>query len=148
MAAYYPPVGFHFRVDFLDAGASGNDIRFTEVGGLSVEVGTEEVAEGGENRFIQRYPTRAKYPDLVLKRGLLVDSGVIDWIRRCIEDQDIELKNIDVKLLDENHEPLMTWHVVKAYPTKWMVSDFNANTNGVVVETLQLAYQTFSVDRG
>jgi phage tail-like protein len=148
MAAYYPPVGFHFRVDFIDAGANGNDIRFTEVGGLSVEVATEELAEGGENRFIQRYPTRSKYPDLVLKRGLFVDSGVIDWIRRCIEDQNIELKNIDVKLLNENHEPLTTWHVVKAYPTKWMVSDLNASTNGVVVETLQLAYQTFSTDRG
>jgi phage tail-like protein len=148
MAGYYPPVGFHFRVDFLDAGGNGNDVRFTEVGGLSVEVGSEEVAEGGENRFIQRYPTRAKYPDLVLKRGLLVDSGVIGWIRQCIEDLAIELKNIDVKLLNENHEPLITWHVVKAYPTKWTVSDFNANTNGVVVETLQLAYQTFTVDRG
>ena len=148
MAAYYPPVGFHFRVDFIDAGQNGNDVRFTEVGGLSVEVGTEEVAEGGENRYIQRYPTRSKYPDLVLKRGFFVDSGVIAWIRRCIEDQNIELKNIDVKLLNENHEPLMTWHVVKAYPTKWMVSDLNASTNGVVVETLQLAYQTFSMDRG
>ena len=44
--------------------------RFTEVSGLSVEMGTEEFVEGGENRFIQKYPTRAKYPELVLKRGL------------------------------------------------------------------------------
>jgi phage tail-like protein len=148
MPAYYPPVGFHFRVDILDVQANANDIRFTEVSGLSAEVATEEVAEGGENRFIQRYPTRTKYTDLVLKRGLLVDSRVMDWIHQCIDDQNVEPKNVDVKLLNENHEPLMTWHVIKAYPTKWVVSDFNANTNGVVVETLQLAYQYFTVDRG
>jgi len=147
MAAYYPPVGFHFRVDILDVGANANDIRFSEVGGLSVEVGTEEVAEGGENRFVQRYPTRNKYPDVVLKRGLLVSSEAMRWISQCIDDQNIEPKNIDVKLLNEEHEPLITWHLIKAYPTKWMVSDLNATNSAVVVETLQLAYQYFTVDR-
>lgn len=147
MPAYYPPVGFHFRVDFLDAGANADDIRFTEVGGLSVEVGTEEVAEGGENRFIQRYPTRTKYPDLVLKRGMLIKSGLMDWIRQCIDEQRIEPKNVDVKLLNEKHEPLITWHVIKAYPTKWMGSDLSATNNAVIIETLQLAYQYFTVDR-
>lgn len=148
MAIPYPPVGFHFRVDFLDLPPHADDIRFTEVSGLSVELGTEEVPEGGENRFVQRYPTRAKYPDLVLKRGMLVNSEVVGWIRQCIEDQNIEPKNVDVKLLNEAHEPLVTWHVVKAYPTKWSVSDLNASNNAVVVETLQLAYQYFTVDRG
>jgi phage tail-like protein len=147
MAAYYPPVGFHFRVEVLDAGANADDVRFTEVSGLSVETGTEEVVEGGENRFTQRYPTRLKYPDLVLKRGMLVKSGAMDWIRSCIEDQNIQPKNVDVKLLNDQHEPLVTWHVIRAYPTKWSVSDFGASNNAVVVETLQLAYQYFTVDR-
>ena len=72
MPSYYPPVGFHFKVEVLGLPPNDNDVRFTEVGGLSVELGTEEVAEGGENRFVQKYPTRAKYPELVLKRGLLL----------------------------------------------------------------------------
>ena len=55
--------------------SNDNDVRFTEVGGLSLEVTTEEVAEGGENRFIQKYPGRVKYPELVLKRGLLMQVG-------------------------------------------------------------------------
>src|SRR5262245_60281327 len=72
MAGYYPPVGFHFRVDVLGLPPNEHDNRFTDVSGLSVELSGEEVAEGGENRFVQKYPTRAKYPELVLKRGLLV----------------------------------------------------------------------------
>jgi phage tail-like protein len=146
MPIYYPPVGFHFRVEVLGM-SNDNDMRFTEVSGLSVEVSTEEVAEGGENRFIQKYPTRRKYPELVLKRGLLVASEVFGWIRDCVDRDRIEPKNIDVKLLNDEHEPLLTWHVVNAFPTKWAVSDLNATANTVVVETLQLYYQYFTVER-
>lgn len=147
MPFYYPPVGFHFRVEVLGLPPNENDARFTEVGGLSMEMGTEEVAEGGQNRFVQKYPTRAKYPELVLKRGLLVSSEIVGWVRGCIEEFDIQPKNLDVMLLDEEHQPLLTWHVVNAYPTKWAASDLNASSNAVVVETMQLYYQYFTLDR-
>jgi phage tail-like protein len=148
MAGYYPPVGFHFKVEFLDLPPSAHDVRFTEVGGLSVELATEEVPEGGEHRFVQKYPLRAKYPELTLKRGLLVSSEVVGWIRSCIEDYQIQPKDIDVTLLNEQHEPLLTWHVKGAYPTKWSVSDLNASANAVVTESLQLFYQYFTIDSG
>jgi phage tail-like protein len=141
---YYPPVGFHFKVE-VSGIPNSQDVRFTEVSGLTVEMGTEEIAEGGENRFIQKFPTRTKYSELVLKRGLLVDSGIIKWIRACIEDFTIEPREISVILLNEEHQPLLTWHVIGAYPTKWTVSDFNASNNAVVIEMLQFFYQYFTV---
>ena len=145
---YTPPVGFHFKVEVLGlARALDDDVRFTDVGGLSFELAAEEVPEGGENRFVQRYPQRAKYPDLVLKRGLLKSSAIWDWTRDCIENLDIQPKNVDVKLLNEKHEPLMTWHLIGAYPVKWAVSDLSASSIAYVVESLQLAYQYFTVDR-
>ena len=147
MAGYYPPVGFHFRVDVLGLPPNEHDIRFTEVSGLSVELATEEVAEGGEHRFVQKYPTGSKYPELVLKRGLLASSQIVSWIRRCVEELRIEPKNVDVQLLDDQHQPLMTWHLVRAYPTRWAVTDLSATSNAVVIETLQLFYQYFTVDR-
>jgi phage tail-like protein len=146
MANYYPPPGFHFKVEVLGLTPNDNDVRFTEVSGLSREIGSDEVAEGGENRFIQKYPVRAKYPELVLKRGLVVNSEVVKWIRQCVEDLDIEPKAIDVTLLNEEHQPLVTWHLVNAYPTKWAVSDLNAANNAVVIETLQFFYQYFTID--
>lgn len=147
MANYYPPVGFHFKVEVLGLSPSENDTRFSEVSGLSVELGTEDVPEGGENRFIQKYPNPPRYADLVLKRGLLLHSEVASWINRAVTNFEIEPKNVDVKLLNEKHEPLMTWHFINAYPVKWMVSDFNASENALVIETLQLNYQYFTLDR-
>lgn len=146
MPGYYPPPGFHFKVEVLGIKAHDDDVRFTEVGGLSVEVATEEVPEGGENRFLQKYPGRAKYPELVLKRGLLRGSEITAWIRDCIENLNIQPKNIDVKLLNEEHQPLMTWHLVNAYPTKWSASDLSATNNSVVIESLHFFYQHFTVD--
>jgi phage tail-like protein len=145
MPNYYPPVGFHFKVEVQNLPANDNDVRFTEVSGLSMEMGTEEIAEGGENRFIQKYPTRTKYPELVLKRGLLVNSEILTWIRECLEDYKIQPKTIFIKLLNEEHQPLLTWNVVNAYPTKWSVSDLNASNNAVVIESLQFFYQYFTL---
>jgi len=144
---FTPPVGFHFKVEVLGLTPVADDLRFVEVGGLALEVATEEVAEGGENRFAQRYPGRAKYGDLVLKRGLLKTSEVWNWARQCIEDLDVQPRDVNVTLLNPEHEPLMTWHVIGAFPVKWSVSDLNATANAFVVETLTLAYRHFRLDK-
>ncbi len=144
--SYYPPAGFHFSVEILDIDAHQHDVRFSEVSGLSAELETEEVPEGGQNHFVQKYPVRVKHQELVLKRGLLVDSEIQKWVRRCLEGLDIQPKNVDVHLLNEGHEPLVTWHLVNAYPTKWALGDLGASSSSVAVETLQLYYQYLSVD--
>lgn len=147
MSAYYPPVGFHFRVEVLGMPPSDSDMRFTEVGGLSVELSTEEVNEGGQNQFVQKFPVRAKYPELTLKRGLLVGSKLQDWIRDAVENFTFAPRSVDVTLLNDEHQPLMTWHLVNAYPTKWSASDLNSTSSAIVVESLQLFYQSFTLDR-
>ncbi|NOZ26265.1 MAG: phage tail protein [Nitrospirae bacterium] len=139
----YPPVGFHFKVEFRLDGVVDGDSRFQEVSGLTAELGIEEVNEGGENRFSHRLPTRAKYGNLVLKRGLLKDSRLIKWFRDAVEDFEFEPADVLVTLLNEEHEPLMGWNFVNAWPVKWVVSDFKAQENALVVETIELAYNYF-----
>src|SRR5687768_99189 len=86
MAAYYPPVGFHFKVDFMGVGAGDKDARFQEVTGLTAEISVEELAVGGENRFAYKLPTRARYGNLILKRGMLNGAGLIRWVQDTIEN--------------------------------------------------------------
>jgi phage tail-like protein len=146
MPNLYPPISFHFKVAVDGLTANGDDLRFTDVAGLSVELGTEDVAEGGENRFVQKYPSHAKYPTLVLKRGLTVGSGIIAWARQCVDEMKITPRDIYITLLDRGHNPLMTWHVAKAYPTKWSVADLNAQASTYAVESIEFAYQNFTLD--
>jgi phage tail-like protein len=137
----YPPVGFHFRVDFALDGVEDIDMRFQEVSGLSAEIGVEEYPEGGENRFTHRLPTRGKYPNLVLRRGLATDSRLIEWVRDATQSFVFQPCDVTVVLLNPEHEPLATWSFQNAWPVKWSASDLRALENAIVVETLELAYR-------
>jgi phage tail-like protein len=154
---YYPPVGFHFRVEFevlIDPNKPGeyeklggdNDIRFQSVSGLSVEYDMESFKEGGENRFEHKLPIRTKYADLSFKRGMLNGSEVVAWMKDAFQNRTFKTALVHIKLLNENHEPLKTWHVYNAWPKKWSVSDFNAQENAIVVETLDLSYSFFTTE--
>jgi len=142
MSNYYPPLGFHFKVEFANL---KSEFEFQSVSGLTIELDTEEIAEGGENRFKHRLPVRTKFPNLVLKRGLLTDSSLVKWCRDAIEDFNISPTDITISLLNEEHEPLMTWNVVHAYPLKWAMADFNAEESKLVIETIELAYNYFKI---
>jgi phage tail-like protein len=143
--AYYPPIGFHFSVEFTKIATKKHDNQFQSVSGLSVDLETEEIAEGGENRFKHKIPVRSKYPNLILKRGLLIDSGVIEWCRKALENFEIQPIDITINLLGEDHKSLQTWNIVHAYPVKWSVGDFNAEENKLVIETLELTYNYFNI---
>jgi len=147
MVDYYPPWGFYFKVVF-DISQDKNDLRFQSVSGLSVEYDFESFKEGGENRFEHKLPVRTKYADLVLKRGLLTDSSVINWVLNAFQNRIFKPADITVNLMNERGEPLQTWNVVHAIPKKWLVSDFNANENGIVVETMELSYRYFTIQKG
>lgn len=142
----YPPVGFHFRVTFQGVpGIRDEDMFFQDVSGLTSELETETVKSGGENRFSFKLPTRGNYPNLVLKRGLMVNSALIGWMRNAIENLDIVPVNILVTILNEDHQPLQTYSCSKAYPLKWSVSDLNALESRIVVESLEMYYQYFKI---
>ena len=151
MAAYYPPGSFNFKVEFNGVDGMGADTeqRFQEVTGLSFEIETEELREGGENRFSYKLPKRARYPNLVLKRGMLTGTALLKWFKSAMSTYftvvvyDFKPADMLVTLLDEAGQPVAIWNVVQAYPVKWSTSDFRASENAVVVETIELAYQYF-----
>lgn len=151
MPSYYPPAGFHFKVEFIGVSGMDSDTehRFQDVSGLSFEIETETLKEGGENRFEYKLPKRIKYPNLTLKRGLLKGTALLNWFKSAINTYftvvvyDFKPADIMITLLNEADEPVAIWNVVQAYPLNWSVSDLKATENAVVVETIVLAYQYF-----
>src|SRR5690242_9457877 len=113
MSDYYPPVSFYFTLAF-DGIRSADDAAFMEASGMDAEFTTTEIKEGGENRFSYRVPERAKYGNLVLKRGMvLATSQLAVWCRRILESDlsgQITPRSVTLSLLDENASPLMTWN--------------------------------------
>lgn len=164
MARTYPPVSFFFNVIFQGQLNGANlaqevvETSFQSVSGLNVELQTETLKEGGELRFEHILPVRSKYNPLILKRGLVADSKVVQWCMNAIVNFDIQPMDMLVQLLyfkrssDEvapgKSEPLITWNVVNAWPKKWSVSDLNAEQSSIAIESLELNYSYFTIKQG
>lgn len=138
----YQTVNFHFKVEF-SLGKEDIDIRFQSVSGLDSVLDTETVKEGGENRFEHVVPVRRKYGPLVLKRGLVKpsDSGITAWLKKAFDDENVTaLPTVVIKLLNEQHQPLMTWTINNVWPRSWKIGELNAEQGAVLIETLELNY--------
>ncbi|MCL2931282.1 MAG: phage tail protein [Trichodesmium sp. MAG_R03] len=140
-----PPVGFHFLVSFLIGGVLPNplDIRFQKVSGISSEIETTDIREGGENVFRHRLPNHVTYNNLVLERGFVVGSPLNIEFNVAMSTMEFAPSNVLVILLNEDSIPIAGWLFQRAYPVKWSTSDLDANNNGVVIDTMELAYARF-----
>jgi len=144
-----PPLGFRFGVLFLALGVIPNplDILFQKVSGLGASVQTEAVREGGQNLYTQLLPKNIQHDNLVLERGMVVGSPLVIEFNAAMSLFKFKPSNVLVTLLDHTRIPIASWLCVKAYPLKWSVSDLDANSNSVVIERMELAYQRLQVIR-
>lgn len=141
-----PPVAFYFLVEFAKK-SEIFDMAFMEVSGLSVEMETEEVEEGGESRFKYRIPIRQKHGNLVCKRALypLKDSPLAKWVKTVMDgdfSQKIQVSNVFISLLDGEGKKISGWFLTGVYPLKWDLAPFDAKKNDLAIETIEFVYNT------
>lgn len=153
---YYPPSGFYFRVQFAGGGgdpARRLDMAFQDASGLTVDMEPETVAEGGLNTYRHRLPVAAKYGDLVLKRGFVTATApLFAWCKDTLQaglSKQIKPRNLTLQLLSPAAQGgatvqiMQQWSFYGAWPIKWSLSEFNAQKNEVLLETLQFAFRYF-----
>ncbi len=138
------PVSFYFELSF-----EGEDAAFQEVSGITKELGIEEVVCGGENRFKYRLPTVATSQNLVLKRALVTSgSKLVNWCANSIDQGmalSIKPNDISLRLLAKSGMVSKQWTFYKAYPVKYAISEFKSQENGIVIESIELAYTYFKI---
>ncbi len=137
MSAYPLPV-FHFTVD------RGQDesIDFTEVTGLIIENQAIEYRAGADKMFAtQKMPGLAKHSNVTLKRRIIsTDSGFYKWLA-TISLNKVERRNILILLLNEQHEPAMTWSVENAWPVKVEGPQLKSTGNEVAIESIEISHE-------
>jgi phage tail-like protein len=112
---------------------------FSEISGLSAEVEVQTYNEGGNNSFIHRFPSRVKYPNLVLKRGITNEAGLQAWFAKTVGPNP-QMVDITVSLLDEEQNRLRTWAFANAFPIKWTGPQFNVGQSAVATEAIEIAH--------
>ena len=146
-----PPVGFRFDLKFFDARTKAPyvatdepDASFQEVSGLSVDFEVQTVKDGNLPTVL-KLPVKPVFPDLVLKRGLLLETQILTWIFSLLRDSSMQVQPLELELSLKNEvgDPLINFRFFNAWPKKWSLGDFNAMESSLVIETLELSYQSF-----
>ena len=114
---------------------------FRSVSGLSVEIEVVEFREGGQNEVVHKLPGRVKYPNIVLKQGFTGPaSDLLKWTLR-IAAGTREAKNGSIVVYDQKQQVVATYTITNAWPVKWEGPDFDASSNEVAIETIEIAHE-------
>ncbi|HAB17050.1 MAG TPA: phage tail protein [Verrucomicrobiota bacterium] len=136
--AQYPLMAYNYRVN-----VSGATMSFSEVSGLVIEYETVTYQHGlsfleGEAITKFRYD---KYAPVTLKRGVVRGyTALRDWL------QSLEARALDISLCDEQGIPVITWHVGKALAVKLEAPPFNASSDDVAIESLELKVSRITLE--
>jgi phage tail-like protein len=137
----YPLSKFHFSVDW-----GGTKIGFTEVSGLDIETEVIEYRQGASPEYSKiKMPGMQKFSNITLKRGTFKsDNEYYNWWN-TVKLNTIERRDITIKLLNEEHEPVVTWKIKNAFPTKITSTDLKADGNEVAIESMELVHEGLSI---
>ena len=147
------PVNYRFAVYICPNGQDAPkpiDICFQKVSGLKANLETEEIREGGENRYKRHFPTGATYDPLRLERGMVrkmtQGSPTSKSFSEAMYDLKIASCNIFVSLLDADAKmmPNEGWLFLGAYPKSWEFGDLDATSSDVLIETLEFVHNGFT----
>ena len=138
-----PFEGSHFSVDL----GTGDDKAFSRVE-LPVATLDEVAHRSGSDRTAEatKAPGLARYSHLVLHRALTTDLDLWHWwvaARSGARDVD---RTVRVRVLNEALEPVLTWTFRNAFPVVHRVAVLDAGSSDVVVETLELAFDSMDVE--
>jgi len=142
-------LGFRFGVFFFAGGVIPNplDIRFQKVSGLSAEVKTTPVTEGGQNFYAHQLPQAVSHGNLTLERGMVVGSPLNIEFNAAMSLFKFAPSNVLVTLFNADKIPISAWLFIKAFPVKWATSDLNAAEKAVAIDTMELAYTRMQILR-
>ena len=93
-----------------------------------------------------KMPGIRKYGNITLKRGIIKkDNDFFDWLNTTKMNV-VERRDLVIKLLDEEHNPVMVWSVKNAWPTKIDAPSLKADGNEVAIESIELAHEGVKIE--
>jgi len=134
-----PLMKFRYRV-FIPG---FEEMGFTKVRGLRSEVPVLEVEEGG-NQVPYKFPDRkVNFGNVLLETGLAKAKDLRLWFEEHLRWsrglQSPIYRPVLITVLDKRYRPEKAWELFNAWPTIIESDGLDANSNDVVLQTIELA---------
>lgn len=139
----WPVPSFSFQVNW----GGRLKIAFQQVSGLDPETPAIKFRRGDAHSASPiKLPGLAQTGRVTMKRGLcLNDQAFRNWITQ-IGAKLATRTNVVVQLLDQNGRPTTTWTLANAWPTNLSAPTLKSEGNEVAIESLDVAYETLTVE--
>ena len=137
MPTQYPLPSFHFTVEW-----GGSRVGFSEVSGLTQENQVIEYRDGSFPEYSSiKMPGLRKFSNVTLKRGIVKgDNQFFKWLS-TVKLNTVERRDLIINLLNEEHQTVMVWKVMRAFPVKVEGPQLKATANEVAIESIELAHE-------
>ncbi|HMO60000.1 MAG TPA: phage tail protein [Roseiflexaceae bacterium] len=118
------------------------EAMFDECNGLTSEIETIPVVEGGQNEYVLQLPVRVKQSaNLVLKRGI-ASIDLWNWYYDVVRGT-VNRKNLSVILIGHDTLQQIRWDFIGVLPIKWAGPELRSGENNVAFETIDFAHKGF-----
>ncbi|WP_415328184.1 phage tail protein [Chryseobacterium sp. MMS23-Vi53] len=133
---------YHFTVEW-----GGNRTDFLEISGLDMNIDVVSIRDGNSKLDSeQKAPGLLKFSDVTLKRAIVKgDNDFFNWIKTKYFGT-VERRNVVIKLLDDQHNPLIIWKLQNCFPSKYIGPVLISNDSQVATETLVLTHEGISIE--
>lgn len=134
---------FLLEVDDVEIGV------FREVSGLQVTVEVQEVAEGGQNGYTHKLPSRMSWPNITFKRGLTKSDALFEWLQKSSgegfagEGNTLNRSTGAITVLDYLGNRLRSFDLIDVFPVRWKGPDFSIGNVAPLEEELEIAHHGF-----
>ena len=145
VAEAYPIPVFQYlvNIDGIDS------IACSEVSGLNIEVQPITYKDGMSHQAgIKHMPGARSEVKLTLKKGITkaIDE-LYTWISN-ISLNAVDKRDVQISLLSpDGSTPVISWNVGDAFPTKLEGPSFNATSNEVAIESIELLADRLTITR-
>lgn len=130
----------HAHLRFSVMVGSVYEASFSECSALTVENEVFEYHEGGVNSYVHKLPTRTKYGNVTLKRGVDESQYFFRWFVDIASGK-VKRENVSIVLYSRTKQEVRRWDLRNAYVCKWTGPDLGAHAGAIAVETIELAHE-------
>jgi phage tail-like protein len=138
-----PFFGYNFAVELDGLTRMG----FKGCSGLDSSTTSVKYREGTDPSLASReLPSLLHHSAITLTRGITDDHALWDW-RADIAKGKGTRHDVSIVLRDELGTEKIRWNVKNAFPTKWTGPSFDATSDAVAIETLELTHEGIEVQK-
>jgi len=134
-----PILSYKYRIEIEGLEVIG----FKEMAELSNETEIHEYKEGGLNGYIHKFPSNTSFSNVELKHGLSLDDTFHDWRQLVIDGNMKDAKKNGTIKVYAGTSISKIWSFEGAWLSKLEVSGFDATSNDVLIESVELVIEKF-----